>query len=1055
MPFMTFCIRRSAVFATLATCLLLPFLARGQSQPAPRITKSIVDTQRVTLKGNTRPETATGRDLGAVDPATPLSRMQLVLQRSPEQQAALDAFMAQQTDPQSPNFHHWLSPDQFGQMYGPSDADIATLTAWLQSEGFTISSVSKGRLAIEFSGTAGQLKQTFHTELHHYTVNGEAHIANNSDPQIPEAISPVVMGVLGLNDFRMKSHMMKPVPLQRDPATGRMSPLEPQASVLRPQYTQSAASNNYYVAPGDFATIYNSTPLLNAGINGAGVTIAIVGGSTVLPSDISTYRTMFGLPDNPYTLVVNGTNPGLQVGDQDENTLDVEMAGMAAPGAKIVLVASYGVYGGADRVTLSQLYIIDNQLAPIMSTSYGDCELYLGTALNALESALTQQGSAEGISQFAAAGDSGAADCEDQDATDNPATTGLQADDVGTPYQVSVGGTDFADYPSSYSTYWNSANSASGTSVKSYIPEVPWNDTCTNPLYYTKSGYTSATAYCNALYPSAQQGSYGAVLRIASKGGGGGVSHCTTSDGMTPASCTGGYAKPSWQTGPGVPADGKRDTPDVSLFAADGGLGNSWAYYDQGSLQATGGTSASSPAMAGLMALVVQKQGSAQGLPNPVFYKLAAAQTTANCNSNTVATGNACVFYDTTSGNNEVPCANNSTNCVNGTTIGVLSGYGTGVGYDTATGLGSVNATNLVNTWSTQSGAATISVTLSPTTLPGGNVGAQYYQQITAGGGTMPYTYTLTGGTTLPAGLFLTPGGVLGGTPTTAGPVTFTITACDSTLLNGPACGSQAYTLTIGAALANSGTIVWSPGATFTYNGLPIGANVLDATTTNGGTVSYVYTVSVTSSTGPQTGFNGRPTAATVLTPGQYLITATNSADSSTATITFTVLQQHEWIINAAGNITGLDAAGKPYVSNVAGGGLGIAIDNGGTIWSANTPGTSLATFSNAGSLFQTGPSGGGLSAPGALAIDGAGSVWVANGNGSVSQFTNLGTALSPAGGYTGGGLSSPTGVAVDQAGNVWVSNGGNNSITEIVGAGTPVAPVTQAVTNNSVGAKP
>jgi hypothetical protein len=210
-----------------------------------------------------------------------------------------------------------------------------------------------------------------------------------------------------------------------------------------------------------------------------------------------------------------------------------------------------------------------------------------------------------------------------------------------------------------------------------------------------------------------------------------------------------------------------------------------------------------------------------------------------------------------------------------------------------------------------------------------------------------------------------------------------------------------------------------------------------------------------TASPGANTGYNGTAVAATVLPPGQYLITATNSADQSTATINFTVLQQHEWIINAAGNITGLDAAGKPYVSNVAGGGLGIAIDNGGTIWSANTSGTSVATFSNFGSLFQTGPSGGGLSAPSALAIDGAGSVWVANGNGSVSQFTNLGTALSPAGGYTGGGLSSPTGVAIDQSGNVWVSNGGNNSITEILGAATPVAPLTQAVTNNSVGAKP
>jgi len=171
--------------------------------------------------------------------------------------------------------------------------------------------------------------------------------------------------------------------------------------------------------------------------------------------------------------------------------------------------------------------------------------------------------------------------------------------------------------------------------------------------------------------------------------------------------------------------------------------------------------------------------------------------------------------------------------------------------------------------------------------------------------------------------------------------------------------------------------------------------------------------------------------------------------------INFTVLQQHEWIINSAGNITGLDAAGNAYVSNVSGGGLGIAIDNGGTIWSANTAGTSLATFSNVGTLFQTGPSGGGLSAPAALAVDGAGSVWVANGNGSVSQFTHLGTAVSPSGGYTGGAISSPTGIAVDQAGSVWISNGGNNSITEIVGAATPVAPVTQAVTNNTVGAKP
>ena len=1049
---------RKAVWLALLAPSLYIVSATGQAPPAAaRIVAPIDNTRLVTLRGNTHPATVTGKDLGAVDTAMPLTRLQLLLQRSPEQQAALDAFMAQQTDPQSPNFHHWLSPTEYGERYGPSDADIATLTAWLKSEGFTVTSVSKGRLAIEFSGTAGQLKQAFHTELHHYMVNGEAHIANNSDPLIPEAISPVVMGVLGLNDFRLKSRMTPPVPLQRDPATGRLAPVEPQSSVqpgvFLPQYTQAAGAN-YYVGPGDFATIYNSAPLISAGINGSGVSIAIVARSNILPSDVSTYRTTFGLPDNPYTLVLNGADPGLVASDQGENTLDVEMAGMAAPGAKILLVLSGTYAGGTDGVILSQLYIIDNQLAPIMSTSYGQCELLNGTAQNAFANALTQQGSAEGISQFASAGDAGAADCENDNNQFSLATTGLQADGAaGTPYEVSVGGTDFADYPSSYSTYWSNTNSATGSSALSYIPEIPWNNSCTNPLIYTAAGAASATTYCNTVYAMGAT-SFTAATQIASVGGGGGVSHCTMPTGTTPATCTGGYARPSWQTGPGIPVNAaNRLTPDVSLFAANGGLGNSYAFY-MGSLQGSGGTSASSPAMAGLMALVVQKQGASQGLPNPVFYKLAAAQTTANCNSNTVAAGNACVFYDTTSGDNEVPCANNSTNCVNGTTIGVLSGYTTTVGYDTATGLGSVNAANLVNTWSTQSGTETIAVTLSPTTLLAGNVGTQYYQQVTAGGGTVPYTYALASGT-LPSGLFLTPGGLLGGTPTAAGPSTFTITACDSTLLNGPACGSQAYTLTIGAAVAAGGTINWIPGATFTYNGLPIGANVLNATTANGGTISYTFAVSLNGSGVPYTGYNGKAAAATVLPPGQYLITATNSADMSTAMINFTVLQQHEWIINAAGNLTGLDAAGNPYVSNVAGGGLGIAIDNGGTIWTGNTAGTSLATFSNFGSLFQIGSSGGGLSTPAALAIDGAGSVWVANGNSSVSQFTNLGTALSPSGGYTGGGLSSPTGVAVDQAGNVWVSNGGNNSITEIVGAATPVAPVTQAVTNNTVGAKP
>jgi len=1033
----------AASLAVVLGGVCIPAVAQNAVQStSARIVKPIDNTQLITLRGNTHPATQSGKDLGPVDSEMLLTRMQLLLQRSPEQQAALDAFMVEQYDPNSPNFHHWLSPEQYGQLYGPSDADIATLTAWLQSQGMTVSSVSKGRIAIEFNGTAGQIKQAFHTELHHYTVHGEAHIANNSDPKIPEAISPVVMGVIGLNDFRAKSQMIPPVPLQRD-SSGRLGP----AGGPQPNYTIN--SLNYYVAPGDFATIYNTTPLLNSGINGSGVTVAIVARSNILPSDITTYRTMFGLTGSPYTLVLNGADPGLVAGDQGENTLDVEMAGMAAPGAKILLVLSGAYSGGADGVTLSQLYIIDNQLAPIMSTSFGLCELSLGTSGNSFNNALEQQAAAEGISSFLSSGDSGASECENDNLTYHLATTGLEVSGTAdTPYDTSVGGTDFNDV-GSYATYWSGTNSLTGSSALKYIPENPWNSTCTNPLLFT-NGYISATTYCNYVYALGSSNTT-AASQISNVGGGGGVSNCTAPTGTTASTCAGGYAKPSWQTGPGVPADGKRDSPDVSLFAANGAQGNSWALYVNGALSGSGGTSASAPAMAGIMALVVQKQGSAQGLANPVFYKLAAAQTTANCNSSAVV-GTSCVFYDITSGNNDVPCQNSSTNCTNGTTIGVMGNAST-TGYDTATGLGSVNAYNLVNTWSTQSGTPTITVTLSPTTLPNGYVNVvQYYQQITAGGGTPPYTYTLISGA-LPPGLNLSSGGLLGGVPTAGGTYSFTIRACDSTSVNGPVCGSQAYSVTPQVA-TNPATIHWIPGSTFTFNGLPIGSGVLNATTTNSGTVSYTFQVFLNSTSGAYGGYNGAATAATVLAPGQYLLIATNSADASQTQITFTVLQQHEWVIKSAGSLTGLDAGGNSYVSNTTGGGLGLAIDSGGSVWSINASGSSVSVFTNTGALSNTYSSG--ISSAKALAIDGNNITWIANGNGTVTALSNLGTAVFTTPIKPAGGTAAAGSISVDTAGSLWISTPTGNSITEVIGAATPVAtPTVTQVINNTPGTKP
>ena len=357
--------------------------------------------------------------------------------------------------------------------------------------------------------------------------------------------------------------------------------------------------------------------------------------------------------------------------------------------------------------------------------------------------------------------------------------------------------------------------------------------------------------------------------------------------------------------------------------------------------------------------------------------------------------------------------------------------------------------------------AQTVSVT--PPTVGAANVGTQFYQLLSASGGTAPYVFTPStvyapfsapAVSSPPPGLTLTPSGILSGTPTTTGTYSFTVFACDSSAT--VVCGTATYNFTVGAAVTPSGTISWSPsGSEVTYSGLAIGAAVLNATTTNSGTVSYAYQSQPNGPGSPTLGPSTAATANTVLPTGTYVLTATNSAGGSTSTIHFTVLPQHEWIINAAGNVTGLDAAANPYVLSVPGGGLGAAVDQSGTIWSGNTSGTSLATFSSAGSPNLTAASGGGLTAPTAIAIDGAGSVWVANGNGTVSQFSNAGAALSPTGGFPAAGLSSPTGIAVDQSGNVWVSNGGNNSITEIIGAGAPVSPVSIAVTNATVGEKP
>jgi len=698
---------------------------------SPRIVQPIDEGRLFQLRGNTHPQARREFDRGIVAPDLPMERMLLLLQRSPQQEADLEAFMARQLDPASPDFHHWLEPVEFGRIYGPAQADIVTVTNWLQNHGFTVDDVSNGRVFIEFSGTAGLVQEAFHTEIHRYNVKGVEHIANSSDPSIPEALSPVVAGVVSLHDFFAQPLHRDLGSVRRDSKSGKWIP-ENKNVVTRPLFNPPPADAPLeLVSPYDFATIYNVLPLWTAGIDGTGETIAIAGRSDISLTDVATFRSAFGLPAKAPTIIVNGPDPGVPTaGDKVENTLDVEWSNAVAKGATVKFVTTKSTTT-TDGAQVSALYIIDNKVAPIMSFSYGNCELAFGTAGNAAYNSMWQQGATEGISEFVASGDQGSAACDGGQTAPYAAEFGLAVGATSsTPYDVAVGGTDFI-WANSATVYWNTTNAADGLSALGYIPEVPWNDTCASVDVDTLFGFTPANGISNpeAACQYMLVNDFDIDL-VNVAGGTGGKSACTTPSSNTVASCSGGYAKPSWQTGTGVPADGKRDVPDVSLFASNGALNTAYVICVSASApciftnandaiaQAIGGTSVASPAMAGIMALVLQKTGdTALGLPNPVFYKLAAKDNLTTCKSNTVAKGNSCIFYDVTSDNNQVPCNPGFPNCTvinTGDEVGIINGYNATTGYDLTTGLGSVNATNLVNGWSSVQGPA---VSVFPVTL--------------------------------------------------------------------------------------------------------------------------------------------------------------------------------------------------------------------------------------------------------------------------------------------------------------------------------------------------
>ena len=970
------------VHRLLLLCVVFPFLgsalASAQNpERKPRILGKIDENQLVTLKGNVHPAAIAKNDLGPVQSNLAMNGLVLVLSRSPEQQAAFDEFVASQYDATSPNYHHWLLPTQIGEQFGPSLTDIATASNWLSSHGFAVSQVSKDRMSIEFSGSAAQVESAFHTEIHNLSVNGVRHIANMSDPQIPVALAPVVVGVKALHNFTPKplhrvggtatldsqSGGWRRIALPQTLGKGTPSP----DMKLRPNFgiTVGSGANAYQVedvTPFDFATIYNVQPLWNAAtpINGTGQTIAIVGTSDINLSDVATFRSTFGLPAGLTPIEVKGgygTDPGIctapanssalcTIEDLTENSLDVEWSGAVAPGAQVVLVTTAQTASN-DPIQSAAQYIIDQygvpssplQNAHILSVSYGLCELGMGSANNSLYNRMWETAASSGIAVFVATGDAGSAACDQGQDTTVPyeAQYGVSVSGIAsTPYDTAVGGTDL-NWGATASPYWNTTNAATGASANGYMPEVPWNDTCTNPLALSylqswatelnKNGYhatspTDAETACQFVitwYQTIAQNTNPTVdlsgfVDVA--GGGGGASNCINGDGSTVASCTQGYPKPSWQAGvTGIPSDGVRDIPDVSFFAANGFLGSSYLICVSDVAPCTystttepvalevGGTSVSTPAMAGVMALINQKATAPQGNPNTALYALAATQTYASCSTETVTTSSSCYFNDIDAGSasfagtNEMACQPGTPNCTvahSGDTVAVLSGYSSTTGFDLATGLGSLNVANVVNALAATpaTGLATPAVTVTPSaTSLSVNQALTVTVAVSGSSGTATGTVTLKGGGYLGSAQTLSSGGYSVTLPA------FSLTSGTDVLVAAYS-GDSNYQEGAGNATVTVSKVA-PAGITVTPSSTSFAAN---AAVTVTGTVSAATggptpTGTVTLSAGTYT------SAATALSSGNYSImipASTFSAGAVTLTATYSGDNTYSSISNTA-----------------------------------------------------------------------------------------------------------------------------------------------------------
>ena len=659
-------------------------------------------------------------DKGAVADDKVLEHLHLVLKRSAARQAALDKLVEDQLDKSSPDYHKWLSPADFGAKYGPAESDVEKTVSWLTAAGFKVESVSSDRMKIEFTGTARQIRSVFKTELHNVSTSTGNHVANMSAPAIPAALSGVGHGVTLSNFF--------PRPALHDVGAVSRSAKGKTTIVKRAPGFTIPVTGGYYlaVAPEDLATIYNltpahtgSSPLLPGPITGKGVSLVLAEQTDINTSDWTTFRKLFGLSSyksGKLTVVHPGgcTDPG-ETGDIGEAALDSEWSSAAAPDAEIVFASCAETATTFGVMTTLEKLLDEAPKGIAISVSYGGCEVGNGLSFQAEWTSLIQKAAAEGIAVFVSAGDNAVAGCDyGPYATGGLAVNGLAS----SQYDTVAGGTDFADLADgTIGNYWSLNNSKNLGSALSYIPEIPWNNNCSSSVIVKYVGSPGPIHNCND--PNS-------TLNQNGVGGSGGKSLY--------------YAKPSWQKLgiKGMPSDGARDLPDVSLFAANGIWAHFYVYcqsnVDLGGApcsttnvndilsSAAGGTSSVAPILAGIQALVGQlgqsgyegPQPTLLGNAAPVYYQLAKLQFDTpyllnTCKSNLGANiSPACVFNELTTGDNSSPCVEGTPNCFVSSSstygIGVLQqsktvqdpAYSATLGYNQATGLGSLNVTNLL-----------------------------------------------------------------------------------------------------------------------------------------------------------------------------------------------------------------------------------------------------------------------------------------------------------------------------------------------------------------------